>query len=418
MNKLIQKLLMLLIGFSGCAFGMDISIINESDWDIEVSYKDSAGKIQTQIIDKKQTGLERAKLVIAPLELGSIDDIKELKFKGLHDKGALGWLSSFSGSPSYDGQTILNDIKKDYAEKYRYKDEYSITITIEKVRRKGNVLKWKVPFVVQHLPLKQVYNPPLIVSNVSDQEMEFSYKLEGVEKNIKIAKGSNAILGGARIITDLKGIKPTGDIQKDLAEIMADYDQEPTVVQKASDLLLEYGEDKGTLSLEDWGAVPAKKPVAISRPGKPVYFKIKPLPVLTKTGGHQIAIRNSTDQEIMVDYKTGHGAHKPKKIAPYTYLTMEEADAITRLDFHSDKHGSYDANELLNNSKKLLKEGEPQYIVFSIQSTGGIHKGTGKQHNKWVVRGHVDTYGAPESGKVPVTMKYTTMKYGGKIKQR
>src|SRR5579872_6807450 len=90
MNKLMQKLLILLVGATGTAFGMEVSVTNNSDWDIEISYTDANGGAQTKKVAAYSAADKAAQKPGAKVMIAKIDEIKNLQLQGLSRLGFVG----------------------------------------------------------------------------------------------------------------------------------------------------------------------------------------------------------------------------------------------------------------------------------------------------------------------------------------
>jgi hypothetical protein len=135
MNKLMQKLLILLVGTTGSVFGMEVSVTNNSDWDVEISYIDANGVAQKKKIAAYSAADKAAQKPGAKVMLANIDDIKNLQLQGL---SALGYVAK---SVAYPAQTfILDKITQPtgqamYRTLYQNKNDYTLNLVIDKVGR-------------------------------------------------------------------------------------------------------------------------------------------------------------------------------------------------------------------------------------------------------------------------------------------
>jgi hypothetical protein len=406
-------------GQTQSAPGMEVSVINKTNWEVEVTYKDKGQAAQTKKLAQFQAGnktdepgneQENNKVVLT-----NIDDITDLKFV----PGGMTF--------SYNAQSKLEELKTKEADKHKnHRNDYHVIITIDHIPQKNILASWKVKYQVLRKKTNVIYNPEVVLLNTGDEEIEFEYTMDGKTAKVKVPGKaqdgtiSQTVLADARKITKLGALQDA--FMDDLTDALLAYDQLPSTVQAKKTIALEFAFFPGGLifgndtihcgghTFIDAGKQVPSTTLTVTRPGrKAPEPKAEVLPALTKAGDHQIAIRNRTGKEITVNYQIGTNNYQ-EMVAPGKNGTLEQIKDLRGLVFSAKGHGNYVAS-LLEEARAQLDTKKPQYIVFDVSHMGA------SQHT-WVVRVYINSYGAMNKGVIPVTKHDLTKKYGGKIKQQ
>jgi len=406
-------------GQTQSAPGMEVSVINKTNWEVEVTYKDKGQAAQTQKLAQFEAGKktdepgneqENNKVVLT-----NIDDITDLKFV----PGGMTF--------NYNAQPKLEELKTKEADKHKnHRNDYHVIITIDHIPQKNILASWKVKYQMLRKKTNVIYNPEVALLNTGDQEIEFEYTMDGKTAKVKVpGKAQNGmvsqtVLADARKITKLGALQD--EFMEDLTDALLAYDQLPSAVQAKKTIALEFaffagfimfGNDTihcgGHTFIDALKQVPSTT-LTVTRPGrKAPEPKAEALPALTKAGDHQIAIRNRTGKEITVNYQIGTNNYQ-EMVAPGKNNIIEQIKDLRGLVLSAKGHGNYVAS-ILEDAKTQLDTKKPQYIVLDVSHMGA-------SQNAWVVRVYINSYGAMNKGVIPVSKHDLTKKYGGKLKQK
>jgi len=141
--------------------GMEVSVTNNSDWDVEISYTNANGGAQKKKVAAYSAADKAAQEPGAKVMIANIDDIKNLQLQGLSSFGFVG------KSVAYPAQTfILDKITQStdqamYRTLYQNKNDYTINLVIDKVGRFQQA-EWQV--IVMALNIKNNIQVKIIPS--------------------------------------------------------------------------------------------------------------------------------------------------------------------------------------------------------------------------------------------------------------
>jgi len=378
-----QKLLVLLVGATASAYGIEVHVVNQSDWAVKAKMTLNTGKLIDQI-PNIQAGKSQ--------KLSNLESIKELSLQGM---------GSVTNSTLYNATTLLEEAKKSLAYISKSND-FKLCLIIRHVGRM-QVSKWKVGYRFEDVKNK----PNLIIKNSpsSDTALDLQWKL----KNVDDEGAQDVAVATEKDLNDINEIEwlvvGPHDASPLVDEVMNIFAEKSENERAANNIMIEI-ENKGE-NLEVISKTLRAKSIPVVRPhdsGK----TIKSAPALPHLKAdskvQELAIVNNTGVRLLVSYKL----NKDKQsdiVEPFTNRII--SPAVTNLTFEAEGFAKYNADDLLNMAKENMKKDVTQRLILKITRPGKTLSG-------WIVHGKV--LGFPSRSKVSSTN--LTMKYGGKIKQK